>query len=55
MGIATILEQEGPRSVRRDEFRTYFFVCTDCKAQIETDGRRQAEDLMDTHDCGDML
>ena len=54
MGIATLVEQEGPRSVVRDEHGTYIFVCNDCECSIETDGRRQAEDLLDAHACEDM-
>ena len=54
MGIATILEQEGPYSVLKDEFGAHHFCCSDCGVQIETDGRRQAEDLLDSHDCADV-
>jgi len=54
MGITTIIEQEGPRSVRKDEFGVHYFCCSDCESQIETDGRRQAEDLLDTHHCEDV-
>ena len=54
MGIATILEQEGPRSVRQDEHGQHFFCCNDCEVQVETDGRRQAEDLLDSHHCEDV-
>lgn len=54
MGIATIVEQEGPRSVLMDEFGCYYFYCRDCEVKIETDGQRQAEDLLDAHDCADV-
>lgn len=54
MGIATIVEQEGPHSVIKDEFGVYHFCCRDCDVSIETDGRRQAEDLLDAHDCADV-
>jgi len=54
MGVAEILEQEGPRSVRRDEHGNHYFRCDDCDSSIETDGRRQAEDLLDAHKCEDV-
>jgi hypothetical protein len=55
MGETIIIEQEGPLSVHRDEYSRYYFCCTDCNAQIECEGgRRQAEDLLDSHDCADV-
>ena len=58
MGIATTIEQEGPRSVIKDSDGMFVFCCRDCDSVIETDvgsdGQRRAEDLLDTHHCEDV-